>query len=166
MEPADSGFREQLEERILTYQGQRERIRTKLVELNHDLLDIERRLEAAEELYTREFGLQPPGSKGRRSGRKRMPRAADQQSWREAIVSVLCARGPLHVNDIWQGLLDSGFQTQSRDPIRSIVAIAVRDPQIYRTAPNTYAVSGGNSDAAQTSLDGRDAAVQAQGGSE
>jgi HB1, ASXL, restriction endonuclease HTH domain len=168
MESADQGFREQLEERIATYREQRERIRTRLIELNHDLLDFDRRLAVAEELYQREFGLQPPGAEPRRPGRRSGPPPANgQPSWREAIVGVLSTRGrPLHVKEIWQALLDSGFHTESQDPLRSIVAIAVRDPNIQRTAPNTYGLSGADGAAPQMSLDGQGKAVRHEGGTE
>jgi hypothetical protein len=162
----DDGFREQLEKRISTYRDQGARIRTRLTELNHDLLDVDRRLEAAEELYRREFGLQPPGSEAPRSGRRAAAGAnGQQQSWREAIVAILSARQrPLHVKEIWQALVDAGFQTESRDPLRSIVAIAVRDPAIERTAPNTYGLRGVG-DAPQMSLDGH-STVATEGGTE
>lgn len=167
MDGEDTSFRGQLEERIATYRGQCGRIRGKLVELNRDLNDVERRLEAAEELYRREFGLVPPGSEPpRRPGRKpRTPgERGRQDSWRDAIVSVLNARGqPLHVKEIWQALVDSGFQTASRDPLRSIVSIVVRDSQIERTAPNTYGLCGTNSES-QMSLDGQREAVRNEGG--
>jgi hypothetical protein len=168
VESDDHGFREQLEERIATYREQRERIRTKLVELNHDLLDFDRRLDAAEELYRREFGLQPPGAEPRRTGRRSaLPPAEGQPSWREAIVGVLSAQGrPLHVKEIWEALLDTGFRTESRDPLRSIVAIAVRDPNITRTAPNTYGLSEANGAVPQLSLDGQGEAVRHEGGTE
>jgi hypothetical protein len=168
MDTPDHGFRQQLEERIASYREQRERIRTRLVELNHDLLDFDRRLDAAEELYGREFGVQPPGAEPRRSGRQSVVPVIDRQpSWREAIAGVLSARGrPLHVKEIWEALLDSGFRTDSRDPLRSIVAIAVRDPNIQRTAPNTYGLGGVNGAKPQMSLDGQEKTVRHEGGME
>ena len=143
-----------------TYRSQRERIRTKLVELNHDLNDVERRLEAAEELYRREYGLTPPGYEASRATNRgtAAQRTPDgQQSWRDAIVSVLTSSGrPLHIKEIWQALVDSGFETNSRDPLRSIVAIAVRDDRIERVAPNTYALSGARGSKPQMSFDGQE----------
>ena len=162
MDEQDHGFKEQLEGRIATYRDQRERIRARLVELNHDLLDFDRRLDAAEELYQREFGNAAPGADERRRSTALRPSPADQPSWRDAIVGVITARGrPLHVNEIWDALLDSGFQTGSADPIRSIVAIAVRNPQVItRTAPNTYGLVGGNGASQQLSIDGNSAVGQ------
>jgi len=143
-----------------TYRSQRERIRKKLVELNRDLNDLERRLEAAQELYRREFGLTPPGYEPARETRRRTPkdRAGDgQPSWRDAIVTVLGDSGrPLHIKEIWQALVDSGFETNSRDPLRSVVAIAVRDDRIVRSGPNTYALSGAVRSKSQMSLDGQE----------
>jgi hypothetical protein len=168
---SEDSFRSQLEERIATYHSQRERIRTKLIELNQNLNDVERRLEAADELYRREFGVTPPGSQpARRAPRKPSATGASkdgQQSWREAIVAVLVARGqPLHVKEIWQALLDSGFVTTSRDPLRSVVAIAVRDPRIKRTAPNTYGLRGSNDGKSQMSLVGPQEAASNEGGTQ
>ena len=150
-----------------TYRSQSERIRAKLVDLNHHLNDVDRRLEAAEELYRREFGLTPPGADPSRKRRPRASRAGEgqQQSWREAMVSVLRnGDRPLHVKEIWQALVDSGFETRSRDPLRSIVAIAVRDPRIERSAPNTYRLAGTSNGKSQLSLDGRSETVRDEGG--
>ena len=167
MEQGDHGFRDQLGERIAVYREQRERIRAKLVELNHDLLDFDKRLDAAEELYRREFGLQPPGAepRGRRRRTAAPPVAEAQPSWREAIAGVLSARGrPLHVKEIWDALLDAGFRTESQDPLRSIVAIAVRDPSIERTGPNTYTLTGSNGGSPQISIDRQSETVPREGG--
>lgn len=169
MNETDNSFRQQLEDRMGTYRSQRERIRTKLVELNHHLNDVDRRLEAAEELYRREFGLTPPDSEPVRKRRPPVSRAGDgrRQSWREAMVSVLrSSERPLHVKEIWQALADSGFETASRDPLRSIVAIAVRDPRIERSAPNTYRLVGTRNGKPQLSLDGRPEAVLDEGGTQ
>lgn len=137
-------FQQQLERRIANYHDMRSRSRKRLTELNHELNSLERRLEAAEELYRREFGAEPPGTEAPRRQRTRAASTnGDSPSWSEAILSVLNAEGrPLHVRAIWERLLAEGFQTESRDPIRSIVSIAVRHPQIERVAPNTYRLTG------------------------
>lgn len=141
----------------------------RLTELNQDLVDLDRRLEAAEELYRREFGAVPPGSEPRR-GRRRdssrtVPSPRGRQSWRDAIIAVLTTSNrPMHVKEIWQALLDAGFQTDSQDPLRSIVSIAVRDPGIHRTAPNTYSLNGNTKLQVQRDGDG-EVVTAIQGGS-
>lgn len=64
-------------------------------------------------------------------------------SWIDAIERVLRQHGPaLHVKSIWEYLEADGFRTEARDPLRSIVAIAVREPSVVKVGPNTYALSG------------------------
>lgn len=63
--------------------------------------------------------------------------------WAEAIERVMQDAGtPLHVKEVWERLVAGGFQTGSRDPLRSIVAISVRSERIVRTGPNTYGLPG------------------------
>lgn len=61
----------------------------------------------------------------------------------------------MHVKEIWETLLTSGFQTESRDPLRSVVSIAVRHPDVERAGPNIYRLKGPEESQSQLSLDGR-----------
>jgi hypothetical protein len=64
-------------------------------------------------------------------------------SWAKAVTTVLAeASQPLHVRDIWSRMSEGGFVTGAADPLRSIVAIVLREPTIKRVAPNTYALNG------------------------
>lgn len=161
VEPLDQAFRSQLGQRILNYKDLRDRIREKLLELNYDLTSIEQRLEAAEELFRREFGLEPPGGERARRRAKTSGRSNGAgPSWGDAIMAVLRAKNrPMHVKEIWEALLASGFQTESRDPLRSVVSISVRHPEIERVGPNTYRLKGLEGPEPQLSLDGRSRAA-------
>jgi hypothetical protein len=143
----DDDFRIPLERRLATLRGHRSLLEEQLRDLHHELNSIERRIEAAEELYRREFDSDPPDSTVRVHPRRatRIRRAeAGQPSWRDAVIGVLRdADRPLHAREIWQRLQESGFQTDATDPLRSVVAIAIRTPEaIHRTAPNTFALNG------------------------
>jgi len=65
-------------------------------------------------------------------------------SWWDAIVQVLTEEGgPLHVREIWKRLAANGFRSDAKDPVRSVVAIVVRNPEmIVKVRPNTYALNG------------------------
>jgi hypothetical protein len=143
----DDDFRTQLERRLATLRGHRVLLEEQLRDLHHELNSVERRIEAAEELYRREYDSDPPASTARVHTRRatRIRRAeAGQPSWRDAVISVLRdADRPLHAREIWQRLQESGFQTDAADPLRSVVAIAIRAPEaIHRTGPNTFALNG------------------------
>jgi predicted Zn-ribbon and HTH transcriptional regulator len=139
-------FRIPLERRIATLRGERERIQDDLRDLHHELNSLDRRIEAAEELYRREFGDEPPDTKARLRSRRatRIRRVeAGQPSWRDAVVAVLQRSDrPLHAREIWQRLRESGFETDAADPLRSVVATAIRTDAIRRTGPNTFALNG------------------------
>jgi hypothetical protein len=141
----DARFREQLERRIARDLLLESRFEVRLAELQQELESISTRRRSAEAMYEAEFGEPfdaerpvqleptPPPRSGPLSG----------LSWIDAIERVLRERGPaLHVKSIWENLEAGGFRTDARDPLRSIVAIAVRDPAIVKVAPNTYALSG------------------------
>src|SRR5438128_2254571 len=126
----DDEFKGQLERRMATLLGHRNLLQDQLRDLHAELNSVDRRIEAAEELYRREFEQEPPESAvavpSRRATRIRRA-AAGQPSWREAVIDVLRqADRPLHAREIWQRLKDSGFQTDAADPLRSVVAIAIR----------------------------------------
>ena len=79
-----------------------------------------------------------------------------QRPWRDAVIDVLSKAGrPLHAREIWQRLDASGFATDAADPLRSVVAIAIRTPeQIHRTGPNTFALNGVAPGEGQLRVDG------------
>ncbi len=153
----DDEFRIPLERRLITLHGHREGLQDQLREAHHELNSVDRRIEAAEELYRREFESEPPisvsGPDGRRATRIR--RAEGQLPWRDAVVDVLSTAGkPLHAREIWQRLRDSGFQSEAADPVRSVVATAIRsEVQIHRTGPNTFALNGIEHDDRQLRVD-------------
>jgi hypothetical protein len=127
-------------------------VEEQLRDLHHELNSVDRRIEAAEELYRREFDSEPPESTtavlhARRATRIRRAEAG-QPSWRDAVIGVLSqADRPLHAREIWQRLQQSGFQTDAVDPLRSVVSIALRtEDQIQRVAPNTFALNGADAD--------------------
>lgn len=121
---------------------------------------LARRRAAAEDLYRAEYGdipeenmavvTTPPQSsqRGQRVQRLQIPEAPDGPltglGWAEALQQVLGASSePLHVKEIWRRLAEGGFKTEARDPLRSIVAMSLRSPQIIRAAPNTFALAEG-----------------------
>lgn len=140
-------FRIPLERRIATLRGHRVLLQEQLRDLHHELNSVDRRIEAAEELYRREFDKEPPDSTAtvhpRRATRIRRAETG-QPSWRDAVIGVLQRSDrPLHAREIWERLQQSGFQTDAADPLRSVVAIAIRtEDRIHRVAPNTFALNG------------------------
>jgi hypothetical protein len=141
-------FRIPLERRIATLRGHRELLQDQLRDLHRELNSVDRRIEAAEELYRREFDTEPPetaeGSVQPRTRRIRRVRT-EQLTWRDAVIRVLDDEGgPLHAREIWRRLEESGFETIANDPLRSVVATAIRMPdQITRVGPNTFALKNG-----------------------
>ena len=142
----DEDFRISLERRLGMLRGERSVVEDELRDRHHQLNSVERRIEAAEELYRREFDAEPPTSTApvhaRRATRIRRARTG-QPPWRDAVVGVLRdAERPLHAREILQRLQESGFQTDAADPLRSVVSVAIRTDEIYRTGPNTFALNG------------------------
>jgi hypothetical protein len=143
---SDTNFREQLEARIGRFEAQRKRINAELIDLNHALNSLEKRLEAAAEMYRLEFGADPPSLPAGSEIRAK-PRSVRStgESWNAAIEAVLSqAGGPLHINEIWRGVQERGFQTTAKDPLRAIASVLVRHPNAVRTQPNTYALANGD----------------------
>ena len=158
----DDEFRIPLERRLATLRGHRDRLQDELREIHHELNSVDRRIEAAEELYRREYGVEPPDSASASDGRRatRIRRDEGQPSWRDAVLSVLATAGrPLHAREIWQRLSDSGFQSDAVDPVRSVVALAIRTDEIHRTGPNTFALIGVDHDERQLRVDSDAAAA-------
>ena len=143
---ADDDFRAQLEARIIRYASQRDDLQAKLVELNHALNSLDKRLETAIEMYRLEFGTEPeaakdvrPAAVGLTTGRRR--HRGDGSSWNQIVSQVLVDAGsPLHLNEIWRRIADTGFETGSKDPLRSLASVLVRHPDVYRAGRNTYAL--------------------------
>jgi hypothetical protein len=164
-------FRIPLERRIATLRGLHCGLQGQLSELHHELNSVDRRIEAAEELYRREFGEEPPGTTAtahrRRSTRIKRSESG-QPPWREAVLEVLRREGrPLHAKEIWQRLQESGFQTTAVDPLRSVVAIAVRSQdQIRRVRPNTFALNGADQEGRPPRVEDRPAPMATEEGDE
>ncbi len=147
----DEEFRAQLERRILTYSHQEERLRIQVRELQDELDAVKRRRRSAEDLYKAEFGevssdlrvAEDRAEDQTELPSGRLPGPLTGLPWSVAIMDVLKQEGgPLHVKDIWQRLGAGGFRTDAVDPVRSVVAIAVRSPAIVKVKPNTYALNG------------------------
>jgi hypothetical protein len=141
----DSDFRAQLEARIDRFLAQRDELRKQLVEFNHALNAVEKRLETAVEMYRLEFEADPPQveSTGQQLTAPRVGRPGE--SWNTAIEAVLTEAGaPLHITEIWNRVQKRGFTTTAKDPLRAIASVLVRHPQAKRTDPNTYALPGKN----------------------
>jgi hypothetical protein len=139
-----SEFRAQLETRIRRFAAQRDELRKQLMEFNHALNSVEKRLETAVEMYRLEFEADPPVDAGTREKPQRV-RTLGAESWNEAVAAVLRdASEPLHIKDIWKRVQERGFTTTAKDPLRAIASVLVRHPDAVRTAPNTYALLGEN----------------------
>lgn len=142
------GFRDELEERIRHIKQQRDDLYTQLYELNHQFNALEKRLQTAVEMFRLEFGTDPESmpteAETRRSNdpqprQRRNRRASGGSTWNEATTEVLAdADGPLHVTEIWQKLRDSGFESEARDPMRALVSVLVRHPDVAHVGPNTF----------------------------
>ncbi len=147
-----------LAKRIRSYRDHEALLQRRIDELVAEKESVSRRREAAEELYEGEFGPSTPDA-------LLPPEAAVRTvelgpltglSWAEAMTRVLQeAERPLHVKEIWQRLQEGGFRTNSRDPVRSVVAIAVRDPGNFpRAGPNCYGLATAAPLAAQSQKGG------------
>lgn len=150
----DDEFRIPLERRIGSLRAQRDLVQEELRERHRELNSIDRRIEAAEEMYRREFGAEAPETTlepmMRRATRIRRS-TPGQLPWREAVIRTLeDAAKPLHAKEIWRRLAESGFQSDATDPVRSVVAVAIRtEDRIRRAAPNTFELINGNKESAQ-----------------
>ena len=157
----DLGFRHQLEDRIRKYSEQRERVQQQLVELNHTLLTTQRRLDTAIEMFRLEYSEEPAVSNANVAppttvedapvdGRSPRRMRSGGSSWNEAVADLLREAGePLHVREMWARMQANGFETESKDPERSLASVLVRHPHVVRTGRNTYglaAVEPGESD--------------------
>ena len=142
-------FRIPLERRITALRGHRDLLQDQLRDLHHELNSVDRRIKVAEEMYRQEFDAEPPDVKNPAAHPRRETRIrranAGQMPWREAIITILRESGsPLHARDIWRKLQESGFQTDAKDPLRSVVAVAIRtEDHIRRVGPNTFALVNG-----------------------
>jgi hypothetical protein len=134
-----------LETRIARYAAQRDHLNRELIELNHALNSLEKRLDAAAEMYRLEFGEDPPAVPPIAERPKRRRVRSQGESWNGAIEAVLRDAGePLHINEIWRRVQERGFTTTAKDPLRAIASVLVRHPNAIRTHPNTYALTNGD----------------------
>jgi hypothetical protein len=141
----DARFREQLQRRIVRDLLLESRLEVRLAELQEELNGISARRRSAETMYEAEFGEPFDAERPVQIERALPARSGPLSglSWIDAMERVLREKGPaLHVKSIWENLEAGGFRTRSRDPLRSIVAIAVREPSITKVGPNIYALSG------------------------
>ena len=128
--------------RIQSYREHEARLRARIEGLAAEAESVAQRRQAAEELYRSEFGELAAEAP------EPFERVVDVgpltgMSWAEAMTRVLQeAGGPLHVKDIWQRLQAGGFRTDSRDPIRSLVSIAVRNAGTFpKSGANRYGLA-------------------------
>lgn len=146
----DVEFKAQLERRILSYSLQEDRLRKQLRELHDELEAVRRRRRSAEQLFTAEFGRVPEdvrlvdGNEDEAEDRSSWtPGPLTGLSWSDAMMRVLEQEPDgLHAREIWRRLAANGFRSDAADPVRSVVAIAVREPAIVKVRPNTYALNG------------------------
>jgi len=149
----DVMFRQQLERRIASYRARKTALREHAAEIEAEIAEITRRCTSTEELYEAEFGA-PFSGLGAAEAAPGEPTSSTSGPltglpWADALVRVLDEHGPAHVKEIWRLLESGGFRTDARDPLRSIVAIALRlEPAVIRVAPNTYALTNGRPGAA------------------
>ena len=146
----DAAFEQQLARRIAAYARRERALVEHRLEIDAELAEVRRRRRSAEALYEAEFGA--PAEAAAEPARDEARAAPEQPpagpltglSWGAAIVRVLDEFGPAHIREIWRLLEEGGFRTDARDPLRSIVAIALRlEPHVFRVAPNTYALANG-----------------------
>jgi hypothetical protein len=160
------GFREQLEARIARYASQRDELQSKIVELNHALSSLDNRLDVAIQMYRLEFGVEPDAATHVRLASPALTSHArrsrdDGSSWNQVVTQVLAEAGtPLHLNDIWRRVAESGFSTAAKDPLRSLASVLVRHPGIRRTGRNIYALKTASA-SPQDPIDGLDVAETA-----
>ncbi len=138
----DVEFKHQLERRISAYEDQEASLRARLRLLQDELEALQRRRRSAEHLFQVEFGssikTSPNGANGQRG-----PGPLTGLPWGDAMVRVLQGEGSgLHVKEIWRRMSEGGFRSDAADPIRSVVAVAMRHGGIVRVGPNTYALDG------------------------
>jgi hypothetical protein len=146
----DESFKAMLARRIESDRHLESQIQARLDELMAEKESVVRRRSAAEDLYEAEFGERltevPDPATEARPAVQVGPLTG--LSWSAAMMRVLQdAGGPLHVREIWDQLQAGGFRTDSRDPIRSVVAIAVRDASFVKAGPNRYALAAAAAEA-------------------
>lgn len=159
MEMDDADFRDALRRRIATYSEQEVQVAERLDELQQALDDLRKRRRNAEALYRAEYGDEDLTAYSTSEHEGDHQQAAEAparyvaanlgplfgESWAGAMTSVLAeSTEPLHVAEIWRRMRDGGFTSSARDPLRSIVAVAIRTPGVVRAAPNTYTLAGGD----------------------
>lgn len=150
---SDEEFRSALLRRVNGYRRRRQELQDRRSTIAEELESVGERLRKAEALFSLEFGEEVPEDVGAAllaSNAKlfvletdRPPGELTGMSWTDALVHVLRRhRDGLHVKALWAELDAGGFRTDARDPTRSIVAIALRRPDVFvRVGPNTYALN-------------------------
>jgi hypothetical protein len=147
--PEDS-FQAALQNRILMYAQAEQQAEARLSEVQSEVERLRQRREASETLFEAEFGSKPPPGAADAStpglftdselGQMQGPLSG--MRWEQAIEAVLRdADAPMHVRDIWDRLAAGGFRTTARDPLRSIVTISLRSPNIHHVGPRTFGLA-------------------------
>jgi hypothetical protein len=159
----DADFKAALARRVQVYRERLARIDTRMAEWAAEREEIDARRVKSEALYESEFGepvpelVEPePVPDADRLFRQPVQAPAGpltSLAWDEALARVLQGHPDgLHVRAVWDQLKEGGFRTDARDPVRSIVAIALRRPDVFvRTGPNTYGLVNEVVDAASDS---------------
>jgi hypothetical protein len=152
----DLVYQQLLIQRIRRYTDLEQQVGARVRVLQDEFEDLRHRRESAEALYRAEFGDLPPnltdrgmeGSDALRPTSRIGPYAS--LKWNEAIGRALAEeQRALHVREIWERLQAGGFTTASKDPLRTIVTIALRTPGIVHAGPNRYALAGGAVDTSE-----------------
>lgn len=154
MNQHDVELKASLARRVIGYRERLALIDARMAEWAAERGEIEKRRARGEALYASEFGEPVPQHPVRQTstdGDRLFLQPVESSigpltslRWDEAIAHVLRGHAyGLHVRAIWDQLKHGAFQTDARDPIRSIVAIALRRPDVFvRTGPNTYGLVG------------------------
>jgi hypothetical protein len=147
----DKAFKAMLVRRIESDRHLESQIQARLAELTAEKESVVRRRSAAEDLYEAEFGERLTEVPGRAATEERPAVQVGPLtglSWSAGMMRVLQDAGrPLHVTEIWDELQAGGFRTGSRDPVRSVVAIAVRGASFVKAGPNRYALATATAEA-------------------
>jgi hypothetical protein len=143
-------LRSSLERRLKMAAQEEERLTASIASFQQQLKAVRQRREAAAKLFALEFGDEPSVEPRAASAALAEPMRDEVARtgpltglpWAEAMRRVLADAGrPLHVKEIWRALAEGGFATASRDPLRSIVAVALRTDGVVRADPNTYGLA-------------------------
>lgn len=147
---APDQFQMALHTRLEGIREAEERARERAEAASAELERLRARRIATERLYETEYGALPGASLTQSKHDSSVRADPDVRaagpltglSWEDAMKRVLRDAGQgLHVKEIWSRLSAGGFTSGARDPLRSVVTIAIRSPAIAKEGPNIYAVT-------------------------